>query len=95
MKKENKIDTAKQTLNGSNLEPVNKPNYQKRADEASAFLKKNPPFEAIKAIENKRIKRYFEEGNSLEQIAVLFKLSEKEVAARLQELGLIETNACA
>ena len=55
--------------------------FKKKVDLANDFLAKHPPVEAISAMKNKRIKRYFEEGNSLEQIAVLVKLSEKEVSA--------------
>jgi hypothetical protein len=93
MKKgENKIyvDKINESLSKYDTMPI----FQKKVDLANDFLAKHPPVEAINAMKNKRIKRYFEEGNSLEQIAVLVKLSEKEVSARLQELGLVETNAC-
>ena len=77
MKKQDKINTTV------------KPNYQKKADKASAFLKKHPPFEAIKEMENNRIKTYFNEGKSFSEISVLVRLSETEVVSRLTDMGLL------
>ena len=65
------------------------PVFQKKADKASAFLKKHPPFEAIKEMENNRIKTYFNEGKTFPEISVLVRLSEMEVASRLTDMGLL------
>ena len=61
-----------------------------KVDKANAFLKKHPPFAAIKEVENNRIKAYFEQGIALEQIAVNMKFSENEISLRLTEMGLIQ-----
>jgi hypothetical protein len=84
--------------NGSKVPPIrinkelskydNMPIFQRKADEASAFLKKHPPFEAIKAIENERIKTFFVEGKNAVEIAVLMKMSEAEVSVSLKEMEL-------
>jgi hypothetical protein len=66
------------------------PLFQKKVDRAKEMLAKYPPFEAIKAVENDRIKAYFSEGKNLEQIAVLMRLSEEEMGLRFKELGLLE-----
>jgi hypothetical protein len=47
----------------------------------------------LRELKNKRIKKYFEEGNSLEQVAFLVKLSEKEVSLYLKEMGLLTVEA--
>ena len=97
MKKEDKVSSKKQAVksnNGNHTKPIKKPNYLIRAEQASAFLKANPPFEAIKAIENEQIKAFFLEGKNALQIALLMKISETDVSLRLQEIGLIEAIAC-
>ena len=66
------------------------PLFQDKVDKANAFFAKNPPFEAIKLIENEEIKGYFTKGKSIEQIAVLMRLSEEEIGIRLKDLGLLE-----
>ena len=65
------------------------PVFQKKADKASAFLKKHPPFEAIKAIENESIKTFLNEGKTLSQISFVVGLSEAELIIRLKEMGLL------
>ena len=67
------------------------PVFQKKAAKASAFLKKHPPFEAIKEMENNRIKTYLNEGKTLFQISVLVGLSDAELNIRLKEMGLLVT----
>jgi hypothetical protein len=97
MKKEealNKSKLPKARYNKELDKYENMPLFQKKVDKANEMLAKNPPFEAIKAIENQRIKAFFVEGKNAEQIAVLMKMSESDVSLRLQELGLIEANAC-
>lgn len=64
--------------------------FKKKVDKANAMLAKYPPYEAIKAVDNDRIKSYFLEGKNLIEIAVLMRLSEEEIGIRLNELGLIE-----
>ncbi len=64
------------------------PLFQKKVDKANEMLAKNPPFEAIKAVENERIKAFFVEGKSATQIAILLRMSEAEVSLRLKEMGL-------
>ena len=66
------------------------PLFQDKVDKANAFFAKNPPFEAIKLIENEEIKAYFTKGKRIEQIAVLMRLSEEEIGIRLKDLGLLE-----
>jgi hypothetical protein len=93
MKKEetlNKSKLPKARYNKELDKYENIPLFQKKVDKANEMLAKNPPFEAIKAIENQRIKAFFVEGKNAEQIAVLIKMSEADVSLRLQELQLIE-----
>jgi hypothetical protein len=77
-------------INESLIKYDTMPLFQKKVDRAKEMLAKYPPFEAIKAVENDRIKAYFSEGKSLEQIAVLMRLSEEEMGLRFKELGLLE-----
>jgi hypothetical protein len=79
----------KKSLSKYNDMPV----FQKKVDFAKDFIKKHPPFDALRELKNKRIKKYFEEGNSLEQVAFLVKLSEKEVSLYLKEMGLLTVEA--
>jgi hypothetical protein len=88
----------KEILNKSNLPKArynkeldkyeNMPLFQKKVDKANEMLAKNPPFEAIKAIENERIKALFVEGKNSVQIAILMKMPEAEITLRLKEMGL-------
>jgi hypothetical protein len=97
MKKEealNKSKLPKARYNKELDKYENMPLFQKKVDKANEILAKNPPYEAIKAIENQRIKVFFVEGKNAAQIAALMKMSETDVSLRLQELGLVETNAC-
>jgi hypothetical protein len=66
------------------------PLFQDKVDKANAFFAKNPPFEAMKILENEEIKACFMKGKSIEQIAVLMQLSEEEIGIRLKDLGLLE-----
>jgi hypothetical protein len=66
------------------------PLFQDKVDKANAFFAKNPPFEAMKILENEEIKDCFMKGKSIEQIAVLMQLSEEEIGIRLKDLGLLE-----
>ena len=67
------------------------PNYQRKANEAFAFLEKNPiPQEWLKEIKDDRIKRRFEQNMSIEQIAKVLELPKADVLAALEEMGLIE-----
>lgn len=66
------------------------PLFQNKLDKVNAILAKSPPFEAFKSIENDEIKAYFMKGKSIEQIAVLMRLSEEEIGIRLKDLGLLE-----
>ena len=65
------------------------PVFQKKTDKASAFLKKHPPFEAIREMEDNNIKTYLNEGKTFSQISVLVGLSEPELTMRLKEMGLL------
>jgi transposase len=92
MKKKENIETntpkvrIKESLSKYDTMPL----FQKKVDKANATLAKYPPFEAIKTVENDRIKAYFQEGKNLEQIAVLMRLSEEEIGLRFKELSLLE-----
>ena len=97
MKKEealNKSKLPKARYNKELDKYENIPLFQKKVDKANEMLAKNPPYEAIKAIENERIKAFFVEGKNAAQIAVLVKMSETDISLRLQEMRLIEANAC-
>jgi DNA-directed RNA polymerase specialized sigma subunit len=65
------------------------PVFQKKVDLAKDFLEKHPPVEALQELKDKRIKKHFEEGKSLQQIASLVKISEMEVSSRLKEMKLL------
>ena len=96
-----KIDNMKKIAKESDLKsPIIKikeslskydtmPVFQKKTDKASAFLKKHPPFEAIKEMENNSIQTYFNEGKTFSEISALMRLSETEVALRLTDMGLL------
>jgi hypothetical protein len=92
MKKNENIEkkVPRGRINESLIKYDTMPLFQKKVDEAKAFLAKHPPFEAIKAFENDRIKAYFSEGKSLEQIAVLMRLSEEEIGLRFKGLSLLK-----
>ena len=68
----------------------NMPLFQGKVDKANAILAKNPPTQVMRAIENKRIKAYFEQEITLEQMAVNMNLTENEVSLRLTEMGLVQ-----
>jgi hypothetical protein len=82
MKKNENIEkkVPRGRINESLIKYDTMPLFQKKVDEA----------EAIKAFENDRIKAYFSEGKSLEQIAVLMRLSEEEIGLRFKELSLLK-----
>ena len=67
------------------------PNFQRKANEAFAFLEQHPLPEAwLKMIKNRDIKHCFEQHKSIAQTAELVKLPKAEVLAALEEMGLIE-----
>ena len=68
----------------------NMPLFQKKVDKANAILANNPPYQIIRDIEDNRIKTFFEQGLSLEQIAANMSLTESEIMLRLTEMGLVE-----
>ena len=68
----------------------NMPLFQGKVDKANAILAKNPPTQVMRAIENQRIKAYFEQEITLEQMAVNMNLTENEVSLRLTEMGLVQ-----
>jgi hypothetical protein len=90
-----KVETVKSPkspvvrINKSLSKYDNMPVFQKKVDLAKDFLEKHPPIEALRELKDKRIKKYFEEGNSLQQIATLLKLSEIEIVSRLKEMNLL------
>ena len=68
----------------------NMPLFQGKVDKVNAILAKNPPTQVMRAIENQRIKAYFEQEITLEQMAVNMNLTENEVSLRLTEMGLVQ-----
>ncbi len=68
----------------------NMPLFQGKVSKANAILAKNPPNQIMKDIEDKRIKAYFEQEITLEQMAVNMNLTENEVSLRLTEMGLVQ-----
>ena len=67
------------------------PLFQKKVDKANAILAVSPPTEFLKSRENKRIKQYFEQGISIDQIAQNLEFSENEVLLRLEEMDLVKS----
>ena len=65
--------------------------FKEKNERAFAFLEKNPvPAHLLKEMQDRRIKRRFEQNMSIEQIAQVLNLSKTEVLAALEEMGLIE-----
>lgn len=67
----------------------NMPLFQKKVDMANAILTASPPTLFLKKKENKRIKQYFEQGFSIEQIALNLDFTKLKVLSRLEEMGLV------
>ncbi len=70
------------------------PLFQKKLDKANAILAESNPLVFLRELDNKQIKHLFEQNMPIEQIAKQMRLPQGEVLVRLQEMGLIETNAC-
>ena len=67
------------------------PLFQKKNEEALAFLEKHPlPDAWMKGITDRRIKRDFDKNMPISAIAESYKLSETEVLQRLEDMGLVE-----
>jgi hypothetical protein len=67
------------------------PLFQEKKDNVAAVLAKHPiPQEWVKATKDGRIKRYFEQKMSVEQIAQRVSLPQADVLLALEEMGLIE-----
>lgn len=67
------------------------PLFQEKKDKVGAILEQHPPPVAwLKEIKNGRIKRYFEQNMSIEQIAQRVSLPKSEVFLALEEMGLAE-----
>ena len=67
------------------------PYFQKKDEEAFAFLEQHPPPAAwMKRITDRRIKRDFDNNMPISVIAESYKLSETDVLQRLEEMGLVE-----
>jgi hypothetical protein len=65
--------------------------FKEKNDSAFAFLEKNPvSAHLLKEMQDRRIKRRFEQNMSIEQIAQVLDLQNAEVLAALEEMGLIE-----
>jgi translation initiation factor IF-2 len=67
----------------------NMPLFQKKVDLANAILVASPPTLFLRKRENKRIKQYFEQGFSIEQIAKNIDFTKHQVLLRLEEMGLV------
>ena len=70
------------------------PLFQDKLDKANAILAESNPLVFLRELDNKQIKHLFEQNMPIEQIAKQMRLLQAEVLVRLQEMGLIETNAC-
>lgn len=70
----------------------NLPLFQKKLDEANALLAEFPPTAFLRKKENKRIKRLFEQGLSIEQIVKEVDLPKNEILLRLNEMGLVDAD---
>ena len=79
------------TINNELSKYDNMPIFQKKLDEANAFLAEHPPLFIFREGENKRIKAYFEQGMSIDQIARNLEFSENEVLMRLEEMDLVKS----
>jgi hypothetical protein len=65
--------------------------FKEKNEKAFAFLGRNPvPAPLLKQMQDRRIKRRFEQNMSIEQIAQVLDLSKIEVVSALEEMGLIE-----
>jgi hypothetical protein len=65
--------------------------FKEKNDSAFAFLEKNPvPARLLKEMQDRRIKRRFEQNMSIDQIAQVLDLPKTEVLAALEEMGLVE-----
>ena len=68
----------------------NMPLFQEKKDKVGLILEKKSTQALIKEIKDGRIKRYFEQNLSIEQIAQRVSLPKAEVLLALEEMGLIE-----
>ena len=84
------IGKAKFTINPEldKYEPT--PYFQRKEEEAFAFLEKYPPTEWLRKKMNERIKRDFDDNMPIDAIAESHKLSHEDVLLRLEEMGSIE-----
>jgi hypothetical protein len=67
----------------------NMPLFQEKKDKVGLILEKKSTKALIKEIKDGRIKRYFEQNLSIEQIAQRVSLPKTEVLSALEEMGLI------
>jgi hypothetical protein len=68
----------------------NMPLFQEKKDKVGLILEKKSTQALIKEIKDGRIKRYFEQNLSIEQIAKRVSLPKAEVLLALEEMCLIE-----
>ncbi len=66
------------------------PLFQNTMNKVGVVLAKESTQTLIREIKNERIKAYFEQNKSIEEIAELVKISETEVLLALEEMGLVE-----
>ena len=66
------------------------PYFQRKNEEAFAFLEKHPPTAWLKKLADERIKRDFDNNMPISAIAESHELSETEVLQRLEDMGLVE-----
>jgi hypothetical protein len=65
--------------------------FKEKNEQAFAFLEKNPvPAHLLKEMQDRRIKRRFEQNMPIEQIAQVLDLPKTAVLSALEEMGLIE-----
>lgn len=65
--------------------------FKEKNEQAFAFLEKNPvPASLLKDMQDRRIKRRFEQNMSIEQIAQVLDLPKNDVFLALEEMGLVE-----
>jgi hypothetical protein len=65
--------------------------FKEKNERAFAFIKEHPlPEEWVKKIKDGRIKRYFEQNMSIEEIAQRVSLPKEAVLMSLEEMSLIQ-----
>ena len=69
------------------------PLFQQKLDTANAILAMSPPTQFLKNRENKRIKQYFEQGLTIDQMVQNLELTEIEILARLEKMDLVQPHA--